>query len=123
MAAPFVPPVGTDAYIIYWCNRALDHCHRRLLTEQGFKRSAAAACINEQKTAVKSRFANYQRVYGINANKLIDEFDWSIPAHWEIFEGGKRKRRTRHRKRFHKKIEPEDIAECANNDGSHYKYF
>jgi hypothetical protein len=24
---------------------------------------------------------------------------------------------------FIKKIEPEDIAECANNDGSHYKYF
>jgi len=37
--------------------------------------------------------------------------------------GGKRKRRTMHRKRFHKKIAPEEIAECANNVGSHYKYF
>ena len=100
MAAPYVPPVPRAPQgallreqIERSCRDALNHCLSILRDNN--PDFDFAGCINEKKDEIKRQFAHYQ---GVDVNGLVDNYNWEIPA-----QGGKRKRRTRHRKRFHKK--------------------
>ena len=102
MAAPYVPPVPhappralLHGRIERLCQDALNHC---LILRDNNPAFDFAGCINEKKAEIKHRFRHHQDVGGIDVNGLVDNYNWEIPA-----QGGKRKRRTRHRKRFHKK--------------------
>jgi hypothetical protein len=104
MAAPYVPPVppaGPGALlrnrIERSCQDALNDC-LYILRNNPNPDFNFAECIDAKKAEIKERFAHYQGVHGIDVNGLVDNYNWEIPA-----QGGKRKRRTRHRKRFHKK--------------------
>ena len=104
MAAPNVPPVPhafprdlLRIRIEDLCQRALDGCLARLGDDPGFN---FAECINNNKARIKGQLAHFQRMPGIDidVNGSVENFNWNPPA-----QGGKRTRRTRHRKRFHKK--------------------
>jgi len=68
-------PIELEPTVRTLCERALDHCISQ------FK-----LCIEEQKAAIKGDYPSFDDV--------VDGFNWKIPA-----QGGKRKRRTMHRKR------------------------
>jgi hypothetical protein len=53
----------------------------------------AADCIRVQKEAIIRDYPGFE--------KVVNEFKWVIPEY--LLVGGKRKRRTMHRKRSHKK--------------------
>jgi len=99
MAAPPVPPAGPGNLLRERILRAcVDTLRRCLGVHRRYPHFDLAGCINEGKNDIKVEFAAYQGMHGIDINGLVDNFEWDNHA-----QGGKRKRRTRHRKRFHKK--------------------
>jgi len=100
MAAPYVPPVPPAppgaflrVAIARECLNALNQCRNNPVLGEGFEE-----CINRKKAEIKEWAARFPAAGGVDVDGLVENFNWNPPA-----QGGKRKRRTRHRKRFHKK--------------------
>jgi len=91
MAADNRPRYSMDRIIQNECDRVLNYCDYRYLTEEGYNN-----CIDRQKKIIKKRYAHFSDV-----NAIVDGYKW--PEYPYPAKGGKRKRRTMHRKRFHKK--------------------
>ena len=80
--------------ITLMCKDIVDSCSfasRTLKNENPHAYFDFTECINERKDAILIQFGRYIAA-------IIEEYPWPNAA-----QGGKRKRRTRHRKRFHKK--------------------
>jgi hypothetical protein len=74
------------------CDKALKYCGFFYATKQTVTRAQKVACITEQKEAIMEKFPDNEEA----AARIIDKYIFDIP-HMAL--GGKRKRRTMHRKR------------------------
>jgi len=90
MVAQPADPEVLRAQIRRLCQRASDYCLS--FGRHGIQGFDVAGCINEQKAEIKRQFARYQGV--VDVDELVENYEWEIPA-----QGGKRKRKTMHRKR------------------------
>jgi len=88
-------PEAAHREILDWCGHALNDCRSSL---ERNPRLDYKGCIDQEKDNLKRMFAFYEDMYGLSVTNIVEDFNWNPPA-----QGGKRKRRTRHRKRFHKK--------------------
>ena len=89
------PPIRHAAFVTRVknaCDKALIQCGFFYATKQTVTRAQKVACITEQKEAIMKQFPDNEEA----AAGIIDEYIFDIP-HMAL--GGKRKRRTMHRKR------------------------
>jgi len=79
------------------CEYVLAACGLFYRMKQTITRNQITECLTRRKTEILNKFPAGNKA---DAEEIIDNFSWDVP-HMSL--GGKRKRRTMHRKRSHKK--------------------
>jgi len=95
---PRVPLPELKVAVEMECNHLLSYCGLVYYNKQTITRGDKARCITSRIEEILEKFHPDQEK---DVRKIIDAYNFYIP-HLSL-EGGKRKRRTMHRKRSHKK--------------------